>query len=1074
MVCVSAIAQTKTVTGTVIGEDGLPIPGAAVMVKGTTSGTVTDMDGKYRLSVPEGSDILLFRFVGMADQEQLINGRTVVDATMQSDWEELDEVMVVAFGTTKKEAFTGSAAVVRADELSKKITTNVSDALIGAVAGLQMRGSTGAPGSDNGKINIRGIASMYAQTDPLVIVDGAPYTASLSNIPPDDIESISVLKDAASAALYGARGAAGVIIVTTKRGKTGDAQVNVEAKWGSNSKAVQDYETISDPGQYYEVAYAKYYNYYYYGLGQTAETANANANSKMISDLGYQVFTVPNGEQLIGLDGKLNSNATLGYAQVGENGETYYYLPDDWTDTAYRHSFRHEYTVSVNGGTEKGAYYMSLGYLNDDGIIEHSGYERIAARLKADYQAKSWLRVGANIGYVHSNTKSNPNLNSSQLGSTNLMYYTSMIAPIYPVYVRVVDADGNVVIRTDENGNPQYDYGNPGSDYPNARAFLQTGNPLGANNYNEITSEGNQLNGTFNVDIDFTEWLRFNATSNVNWGNTQYSDYENALYGPKVSVNGSIEKRSTNNIRTNNSQTLTYYKTFADVHNVNWLLGHEYYDQKVKYLSATGQGMFSPDVKEINAAADNQVSSGSYTREYNVEGYFTSLQYNYDEKYYLSGSYRRDASSRFAKENRWGNFWSVGAAWILSKESFLKDVNVIDMLKLKASIGQQGNDNLSSTFYWYYTDTYDLSASSKTTMSPSLRTKGNKDITWETTTNMNVGLEFTLFGGRLNGNVDFYNKKTTDLLFWLSVPESTGTRGYYGNLGDISNRGVELVLNGSVYKTKDIDISLSFNASHNKTNIDKLPESKTKQYGGFAETNNNIQMWYEEGCELYRPFLYAYAGVNEKGESLFYYDEDLSPAGGKVSTNNTGKAGTKKSGTTTKIDEATRYAHKSTLPKVFGGFGLNAQIYGFDLSATFDYQIGGKVYDAQYRSLMAGDFSNGYAVHKDILNSWTPNNTSTNIPRQMYGDNYTTASSDRWLTNAAYLNFQSFTVGYSLPKDLVGRFYLSKVRLFCSGENLQFWSARQGLDPRYDFEGSESIAQYSPARTIMGGIQISF
>ncbi len=1065
-----AWAQTRSVSGTVVGSDGLPIPGAYVLVKGTTNGTVTDMDGKYRINVPDDAETLIFRIIGMVDQEQPISGRSEINATMEAENKELNEVMVVAFGTTKKEAFTGSASVVRSEELSKKTTTSVGDALVGSVAGLQMRGSSGQPGS-NGSILIRGIASMYADTDPLIIVDGAPYSASLSNIPPEDIESVSVLKDAASAALYGARGAAGVIIITTKRGKTGDAQINIEAKWGGNSKAVQDYETIDDPGQYYEAAYNQYYNYYYYGLGQSAIDANANANSKMLEHLGYQVYTVPRGEQLIGLDGKLNSKAELGYEETTADGETYYYIPDDWKKAAYRHSFRQEYTVTVNGGTEKGAYYMSLGYLNDDGIIEHSGYERISARLKADYQAKSWLRVGANISYIHSTTKSNPNLSSSSLGSTNLMYYTSMIAPIYPIYVRVLDENGNPVIRTDSNGNPQYDYGRPGLDYPAARAFLQTGNPLGSNLYNEVYSEGNQLNGTFNADIDFTSWLRFNATSNVNWGNTQGSDYENALYGPKVGVNGEIYKSSTNTIRTNNTQTLTYYDTFADVHNVNFLLGHEYYDTKSKVLNATARGLFSPDVQEINAAADNQVESHSYTSEYNVEGVFSSLQYNFDEKYYLSGSYRRDASSNFDKEHRWGNFWSVGAAWIVNKESFLQDFEKINLLKLKASIGQQGNDNIGS---FNYTDTYTLSPSSKTSMTPTLRRKGNSDITWETTTNMNAGVEFTLFGSRLNGSIDFYNKKTTDLLFWLSIPESSGSRGYYGNLGDITNRGIELVLSGSVFKTKDIDVTLSLNASHNKTNIDKLPESKTKQYGGFAETNNNIQMWYEEGGELYRPFLYSYAGVNEKGEALYYYDEDLSPAGGKVTTNNSSKAGSKRSGVTTEIDKATRYAFKSTLPKVFGGFSLSATAYGFDISATFDYQLGGKVYDSQYRSLMSGDFEGGYAVHKDILNSWTPNNTETDIPRQLYGDNYTTSSSDRWLTNASYLNFQAFTVGYSLPSDLIGKIYLSKVRFFCSGENLQFWSARKGLDPRYDFEGNESIAQYSPARTIMGGVQVSF
>ena len=1063
------VAQNRTITGTVNGSDGYPIPGASVVVKGTTVGTITDFDGHYSLSVSASADTLVFQFIGMAPQEQAIAGRSVIDVTLEDESQQVDEVIVVAFGTTKKEAFTGSASVVRSEELSKKITSNVSEALVGSVPGLQIRGTSGAPGSDNGKIRIRGISSIYSSSNPLIIVDGAPYSQSLANIPAEDIESMSVLKDAASAALYGARGAAGVIIITTKRGKTGDAQINIDVKIGSNKKAVPEYDKVSDPARYYEAAYAQYYNYNFYGKGLSAVDANVGANDDLLNALGHQVYTVPDGQLLIGQDGKLNPNAKLGFVEE-RDGEKYYYTPDNWDDTAYRRALRQEYTLSVNGGTEKGAYYWSIGYLNDDGIIEHSGYDRFTSRLKTDYQAKKWLRVGGNISYVHSNTTSNPNLDSSSLGSTNLMYYTSMIAPIYPVYVRVLDENGNPVIRTDEYGNPQYDYG-VAKDYPTARAFLQTGNPLGSNNYNEVKSERNQLNGTFNADIDFTDWLRFSATSTVNWNNLQYSDYETGLYGPKVSINGQINKSSTNTVATNNVQTLTYNNILADVHSVNLLIGHEYYDTKTKYLDAEASGLFSEDVKEINAAAEPRRGAHSYTTEYNVEGYLASLQYNYDAKYYVSGSYRRDATSRFEKDHRWGSFWSAGAGWIINRENFF-NADFVDLLKLKVSIGQQGNDALP--FNWYYTSTYNLTSASETTMSPVLRYRGNEDITWETSTNMNVGVEFNLFNNRLNGNIDFYNKKTTDMLFYISTPESIGVSGYYDNFGDISNKGIDISLSGSVYKTKDVEISLSFNASHNKSVIDKLPEARTKVNGGYAETGNNIQMWYEEGESLYRPFLFSYAGVNEKGEALFYYDEDLSPAGGKVEVNNTSKAGSKRSGTTTKLDEATRYAFDNTLPKVYGGFGLTATAYGFDLSATFDYQIGGKVYDYSYRSLMRGDFKAGLAIHKDIFNSWTPNNTASDIPRQFYGDQYTNASTDRWLTSARYLNFQSFTVGYTLKKELTERFAISKVRVFCSGENLHFWSARKGLDPRYDYEGNESIAQYSPSRTILGGIQVSF
>ncbi len=1054
------LAQTSTVTGIVVSdEDGEPIVGASVLVKGTTLGSVTDIDGKFSIgNVPHSAKTLQISFVGMQTQDIAIK-QGIIKVILKSDSEMLDEVMVVAFGTQKKSSFTGAASVVSTEELSKHVTTNVANALVGTTPGLQLRGGSGAPGASQGNIKIRGIASMYAETDPLIIVDGAPYSASLSNIPQEDIESVTVLKDAASAALYGARGAAGVILVTTKNGKNKKAQINVDAKWGANSRAVQDYETINDPGRYYETIYGQYYNYYYYGQGQSMENANINANTTMLSHLGYNIYTVPEGQYLIGTDGRLNSNATLGRSYEA-NGETYYLINDNWRDAAYSTALRQEYNVSINGAMDKGSFYASLGYLDEDGIIEYSGFKRLSARFKADYQARSWLKMGANVGYTNSTTESNPNLGTSW-SSTNLMYYTSRIAPIYPIYVRVLDGNGNPQIRIDENGNPQYDYGVAASNYPGlTRPFLATGNPLGSNRYNDTTSKGSKLNGTFTLDVNFTDFLKFNATSTVDWGHTNASYYETSLYGPKVSVNGQIDKSQTDVIRQNHVQTLTYFDQFGR-HNVNLLLGHEYYDTKTTYLYAYGQGIFTPDIQEINGAA-KKVSSNSYTTEYNVEGYFASMQYNYDDRYFASASYRRDASSRFAKANRWGNFWSVGGAWLLDKEEFF-NVSWVDQLKLKFSIGQQGNDNIGN---WAYTDLYSLTAASDTQMSASFYRIGNPDITWETTTNINVGVEFNLFRNRLTGSIDYYNKKTTDLLFWLSVPESAGSRGYYGNIGDIRNSGVELSLQGSVIRTRNLDWSLQFNISHNKDKILKLPASKITELGGFTEND----MWYKEGGPLYNQFRAEYAGVNEKGEATYWVDAEL----GEGVTNRPGK---NHDYTTTNPNNATKYEQGSSLPDAYGGFGTSLSAYGFDLSLSFDYQIGGKIYDSQYAGLMsniAAASDAGSAIHVDALKAWSPNNTSSNIPRMQYGDQYTAAASDRWLTSASYLNFQSFTVGYTLPKNLVSSLGLSKLRIYATGENLCFWSARKGLDPRYSYSSSESINVYSPVRTIMGGIQLTF
>ena len=1050
-----AIAQTVKVSGTVVDESNDPIPGASVMVKGNTAiGAVTNVNGIFTLEVPSSAKTLVVKYLGMEDTEVAVASEVKVQMKIATNM--MDEVIVVAYGTAKKSAFTGSAAVVSSEDLSKRVTSNVANALVGAVPGLQMRGSSGAPGAGSGSITIRGISSMYASTDPLIIVDGAPYPASLTNIPQGDIESISVLKDAASAALYGARGAGGVIIVTTKKGKTQSAIVNVDVKWGVNSRSIKDYDVIKDPGEYYEAYYDQLYNYYYYGQGYTAANANSQANTRMLSDLGYNAYSYPDGELLIGANGKLNPNATIGRKHT-YNGTDYYVQPDDWTDMAYSNALRQEYNVSVNGSSDRSSFYASFGYLNEDGIIEYSGFERITARIKADYQAKSWLKIGANAGYVHSEQESNPNMDTS-LGSTNLMYYTTRIAPIYPAYIRVVDQAGNVTIKKDQYGNDAYDYGVASTNYGLSRAFLQTGNPLGSNRYNEVTSEGNQLNATFTADVNITDFLKFNATSTTTWGLTNYSDYQNPFYGPKVGVNGEIVKRSTHALRTNNIQTLTFLKNFGG-HSVTVLAGHEYYKTTTKFLEATATGGFSPDIPEINAFA-TKTDSKSYTSAYNVEGYFGNAQYNYVDKYYASASYRRDASSYFAKENRWGSFWSVGGAWIISKEGFMPEIAALDMLKIKASIGQLGQDNIGN---WAYTDLYSLSKADDTSMSPSFYRIGNPDITWETTTNINAGIEFSFWKNRLTGNIDVYNKKTTDLLFWLSVPESAGSRGYYGNVGDLGNTGIELALAGSIVRTKDIDWGVTLNLSHNAVKILKLPAAKIIDNGGFTENS----MWFEEGGSYYNAFRAKYAGVNDKGMATYWVDEDLAGI--------TNRPGTKLSYTTTNPNEATRYALGSLLPKVFGGFGSSLRIGSFDASVTFDFQLGGKIYDSRYQGFIdpVETSSNaGSTFHKDYAKAWSPNNTSSDIPRWQYGDQYSAASSDRFLTNASYLNFQSFSLGYTLPKNLIKD--VSNIRVYVIGDNLSFWSARQGLDPRYSFTGNTTVATYSPVRNFSGGIQVTF
>ena len=1076
--CVGAALAQVQVKGTIISaDDGEPLPGASVKIVGEKTGTVTNINGDFVITVPSNDTRLEISHIGMVPR--VVKARNGMRISLDTDNRMLDEVMVTAFGQQTKTSFTGSAVVVNAEDLNKKITTNVADALVGAVPGLQIRGSSGAPGAGSGAINIRGISSMFADTEPLIIVDGAPYSASLSNIPQQDIESVTVLKDATSAALYGARGAGGVILITTKKGKSQKAEINVDMKWGASHRAIQEYDVIKDPAEYYETYYKQFYNYAFNGNGLSAQAANTWVNNNMIDGstygLGYNVYTLPEGEGLIGLDGKLNPNATLGRQYKASNGETYFLTPDDWTKAAYKTGFRQEYNVNISGGENRSNYYLSAGYLNEDGIIDNSNFERFTARARANYSVRDWLRIGANIGFVHSNTESNPNLSSSSLGSTNMWYYTSNIAPIYPLYVRVIDANGQPVIRTDENGHKQYDYGVPATGYVDLgnRLFMSTGNPIGANMYNVAKSQGNQINQIYTIDVDITSWLKFNSTNNLNLGQSSGSDYQNPWYGPSAGEGGHLIKSQSNTFRQTYIQTLNFHKLFGK-HDTDLTLGHQYYQSHTKYLAAEAKGGFTPEIQEINAFAVRDNSS-SYNSTYRDELWFANALYNFNQKYFANASFTHEASSPSFSPDHWGsNFWSVGAGWLINKENFFKNLGAswVDQLKLKIAIGQQGNDGIGS---WSYVDTYSL-AKNGTTMSPIFRQMENPNITWETTTNFNLGLEWSLWNGRVVGNIDFYNKRINDLLFWVNIPESNGTRGYYTNIGDMRNRGVELTLGVDVIRTKDIKWNITGNLSHNTTNIISLPDQKKEKFGGFSQSTGArvFSMWYEEGKSLYNAFMPEYAGVNEQGQALYYYDpacvdEDGAPTQSKPALS--------RDNTTTDFNSASYYEQGSILPKVTGGFATTLELYGVDISATFDYQIGGKVFDSRYQSLMGNstsDSNTGATYHKDILKAWTPNNTESDIPRFQYNDQFSTSTSTRFLTKASYLNFQSFAVGYTLPKNLTQKIQVNKLRVYVQGENLCFWSARKGLDPRYSFDTTSSMSVYSPVRTIMGGVQVSF
>ncbi len=1047
-----ATAQNRQISGTVSDANGHPVAGATVIVDGTSLGTTTNTAGEYTLSAPVNGTLVV-TFVGFEPQQLPIAGKTRINVTMKEDAQAIDDVIVVAFGTAKKEAFTGSAAVIKSDEIAKVQTSNVATALVGRVAGVQTSSTSGDLGKTP-SIRVRGFGSINAGKEPLWIVDGMPYEGDLNNLNTNDIESMTVLKDAASNALYGARGANGVIMVTTKKAKSGDAVVTIDAKWGVNSKALEEYDVITSPAQYYETHFKALYGYY--AQTNPAAKAYALASSGLTSNgtggLGYNVYTVPEGQALIGTNGKLNPNATLG-RKIIYNGQEYWLTPDDWIDEAYQSAFRQEYNVNISGATERSSFYASLGYLDNTGIIKSSALERYTARLKADYQAKKWLKVGGNMSYAHF-SNSNGNSNEGSASSTaNIFAFSAQMPPIYPVYIR----DGSGRIMVDDNGYQMYDYGDKGN-AGLTRPLLPGANGLQTSWLNKKKAEGNAFSGSGFVDISLYKGLKLTVNGSTNIDETRTTYLNNQYYGQFAEAGGTISKYHTRDIAYNLQQILNYNETFGK-HNVGLMVGHEYYQKKYYYLSGTKSKLFSYDNEELGGAVVDGAGAHSYIDDYNSEGYFMRAQYDYAGRYFVSGSYRRDASSRFHPDHRWGNFWSVGAAWLLNQENWF-DAPWVNMLKLKASYGSQGNDNIGN---YLYTDTYSIE-NNNGEIAVLFGQKGNPNITWETNTNLNIGTEFGFWNNRLSGSVDFFNRKTSVMLFAFSVPSSLGYSSYYANVGDMVNRGVEVELNADLIRTKNVLWSFNLNLTHVKNEVTYLaPEHKSTTVEGYKGYIDG-SYFVGEGLPLYTYYLRSYAGVDpETGASLWY--KDVKGDDGKITRTKTSD-----------YTSATRYLHDSAIPSVYGGFSTSVSAYGVDFSISFNYQIGGKVYDSGYASFMSSPYGTtvGTNYHKDILKAWTPENKGSDIPRLQYGDQYTTSVSDRFLTDASYLNISNINVGYTLPSKITQKFGVQKLRVYLACDNVVYWSKRQGLDPRYSFTGATNFSNYSPIRTISGGVTVQF
>ena len=1063
--CTFAFAQNKQVSGTVVDAEGNPILGAAVTVVGTTvGGQTTGVSGEFVISAP-ANGALEVSFIGYKTKQVPIAGKSNIKVVLEVDTQAIDDVVVVAFGQQKKEAFTGSAAVVKADEIAKTQTSNIAQALAGTAPGVQLTNTSGQPGS-RPSILVRGIGSLSAGTEPLWVVDGIPYDGDLSLLNPADIESMTVLKDAASTALYGSRGANGVVMVTTKKANVGKANITFDAKWGASTRAVQDYEYINDPAMYYETIYGAIYDYGMGTLNYDANRANQYANTTLMSNLRYQVFDVPEGQHFIGTNGKVNPNATLGNIYTSPTGEQHLLIPDDWKDEAFKTGLRQEYNVNVSAADARTNFYASFGYLSDEGIIDRSSMERYSARLKADYKVKKWLKVGANAGYTNYNSSSvYEEASQGSTSTVNVFGVVTQVAPIYPIYIR--DAEGNIL--KDQNGNTRYDWGSGAYDDGGIAGLsrpVMTGSNAVAQNLLDVNgaTEGNSLTANGFIELDFLKDFKFTFNVGTTLDEYRSTSFTNPYYGGYADQNGMIDKSHGRFWAFNMQQILNYSKELGN-HTISAMIGHENYKRNTASLYAGASNMFSTDLLEL-AGAINDGTGSSSKNGYNTEGYFGRLEYNYGGKYYVDASYRRDASSRFHPDNRWGNFWSLGAAWVMTNEDFMSNTsNWLDMLKIKLSYGSQGNDGIGN---YLYTDLYNLQSAGGA-ISTVLASKGNKNITWETNSNLNAGVEISVFNGRLSGDIDFFYRKTSDMLFSRPVAPSLGYSSYMDNIGDMHNTGLEFNITGDIIRTKNVTWSARVSGTTYKNVIDKLPPEKMID-GGYVSGD----YWRTEGGSIYDWYMRSYAGTNEQGEALYYKKEMVDVKNEKGET--IGQEWNGNLLTTTDFNAADKLEiGKTSIPDLFGGFGTTVTFYGFDFSANFTYAIGGWAFDYGYmRTMSSPSMGGGNNIHVDVLKSWTPDNMSQDYPRYYYNDLYTASYSDRFLTKASYLNLQNLNLGYTIPAQWTKKLSIEGLRIYLSCENVFYWSKRKGFDPRQSFGGMTNDTLYSPLRVISGGINFRF
>lgn len=1014
--CITMYAQEVTVQGKVMTQ-GEEMPGVTIMVKGSSGqGTITSVDGSYSLKA-DANSTLVFSYIGYETVEVPVKGRTTINVELKESSMAIDEVVItVPYGTAKKSTFTGSAGVIDKKLIASSQVSSVTKALQGTVAGLQSFSTSGQPGED-ADIYIRGIGSANASTTPLYVVDGVPYGGKLSSISSQDIASMTVLKDAAAATLYGSRAANGVVMITTKQGTESAPVIELSAKYGFSSRAVSDYKQLNT-NDYYMLEWESIRNK---GLndGRTAEEAALRASSGLINAIGINPYG-SKFAQPVGVDGKLVAGATPLWN-------------DSWEDALSQDAHYTDLSARISGGSKHTKYYFSLGYLNDQGAYICSGFKRYTLRTNITSDLRDWLQVGLNVSATHSQ-QAYPKQNDTAIG--NIVLAARSLPSFYPVYER--DLDTGAYLR-DENGDKIYDYGKYRRNSYAGYNFVQS-MPY---DKNDIKREAASVRGY--MQITPIKGLSYKMSLNIDYDSRFNHDYSNPTYGKEPLV-GSVSKRNYRTTGMTFNNVVNWERTFKELHNIRLMAGQEYYEYNTSNFGGSRSGVITDGYYEPDAAATLTGFSGN-ADQYKLLSYFGSAEYSYNQRYFLSASVRTDGSSRFHPDHRWGTFWSVGGSWKIYQEAFMEDAanSWLSNLSLRASYGAQGNDNVG---YYAYQELYSIDSFLGETMLHASRL-GTPDLTWETNLNFNVGLDFGFMNNRINGTIEYFTRASKDLLFSRDLVPSAGFSSMDANIGKLKNYGWEFTVNGTPVMTRDWTWRLSVNATTYRNEIVELPTDVMWQ---------SSKKWVKGGS-LYDFWLYEWAGVNpETGDAQWaYYDAD----GTRHVTNDYAK-----------LEAKDKVKAGSSLPKLSGGFSSDLTWKDLTLSMLFSYAIGGKIYNNDYNSLMGVNGGNGNSKSVELLDRWTPENTNTDVPRLVQeGTSKFTSSSTRWLVDRSFLRLKTVTLNYNLPKRWLQPLTLKDASVFVQGENLLTFSEQQGLDPEQPINGMASY-RYPAMKTFSFGINV--